>query len=132
MTDDLTPVRVAEMAAAATPGPWRSPTKSTGHVFTDGSRADIGVTLICEVGAYNDKALLPFNKDRWDADRTLIAAAPVMATLIAKLAAENERLRSDMRAAVAMLQDGKPAKTRKLNALLILVNPLEGADHAHG
>ncbi len=45
--------------------------------------------------------------------------------LIASLKAEIERLRANMRAAVSILQEGKPAKLRDINALLKLVAALE-------
>ncbi len=79
MTDTITPQQVAELAAAATPGPWASPTKNTGHVFADGSCATTGVTLICRVGDYGDKDLLPFNKARWDAGPAAISPATATA-----------------------------------------------------
>lgn len=57
--------------------------------FTEGNwvvvNPDMGIiassadgTHICEVGAYGDADLLPYNKERWDADRALICAAKDM------------------------------------------------------
>jgi hypothetical protein len=51
-----------------TPGPWRY-VKNTGIVTSD--ECNIG-----HIGDFKDKELLPFNKDRWEADARLIAAAP--------------------------------------------------------
>lgn len=62
--------------AKHTPGPWR--TNTTGYVYCcvgDGTTAE-RVILVANVGAYRDKELLRVNKDRWDADARLIAAAP--------------------------------------------------------
>lgn len=52
-----------------TPGPWRVAGKRTGYIHGP----DVQV---CIVGNYRDTELLPFNKERWDADARLIAAAP--------------------------------------------------------
>jgi hypothetical protein len=51
-----------------TPGPWRY-VKNTGVVTSD--ECHIGY-----IGDFKDKELLRFNKDRWEADARLIAAAP--------------------------------------------------------
>lgn len=59
-----------------TPGPWRVAGKASGHITYAGTDRDIGSVQIATVGAYRDKELLPFNRDRWDADARLIAAAP--------------------------------------------------------
>ena len=57
-----------------TPGPWRVVGKASGYIMApDGP----SVVQVGTVGAYRDKELLPFNKERWDADGHLIAAAPV-------------------------------------------------------
>lgn len=50
-----------------TPGPWRY----TGHGYVNASDC-----RICQVGDFEDKELLPFNRKRWEADSRLIAAAP--------------------------------------------------------
>jgi hypothetical protein len=51
-----------------TPGPWRV-IASVGIVAAEDCH-------VCHVGDFADKALLPFNKDRWLADARLIAGAP--------------------------------------------------------
>ena len=100
MTDDLTPARVAEMAAAATPGPWETDPEEdlcwmqqpriTAMEYHKGFNQAL-LTNIAVVGNAD-----PDDQGQWYANATLIAAAPAMATLIAKLAAENERLRGLM------------------------------------
>lgn len=62
--------------AKFTPGPWRVAGKHSGYIVYAGSDPEIGSVQIGQVGAYRDKQLLPFNKERWDADCALIAAAP--------------------------------------------------------
>jgi len=59
-----------------TPGPWRVAGKASGRIHYAGSDPEIGTVEIAIVGDYRDKELLPFNRDRWDADARLIAAAP--------------------------------------------------------
>lgn len=53
-----------------TPGPWKG-YGHTGYVYGP----DV---VVCRCGDYQDKELLPFNKERWAADVQLIAAAPTM------------------------------------------------------
>jgi hypothetical protein len=66
-----------------TPGPWRY-VKNTGVVTSD--ECHIGY-----IGDFKDKELLRFNKDRWEADARLIAAAP---ELLEALEATLDRSRS--------------------------------------
>jgi hypothetical protein len=61
------------MSEKYTPGPWRIAGTATGYITNTGKGGRVQVAV---VGAYDDKELLPFNKERWDADARLIAAAP--------------------------------------------------------
>lgn len=61
------------MSEKYTPGPWRIAGTATGYITNTGKGGRVQVAV---VGAYDDKKLLPFNKERWDADASLIAAAP--------------------------------------------------------
>lgn len=62
------------------PGPWR--TNNFGFVYAPDD--EFHETLVARVGAFQDKELLPFSRERWTADANLIAAAPEMlASLIA-------------------------------------------------
>ena len=65
MNDELQ--ELGRLADAATPGPWRA-IKSVGIVTAKDCH-------IGHIGDFNDKELLPFNKDRWRADAEFIAAA---------------------------------------------------------
>jgi hypothetical protein len=56
--------------------------KLTGYISAPDGKDGKSIVQIAEVGAYRDKELLSFNKDRWDADSYLIAAAPQMAEYI--------------------------------------------------
>ena len=77
MTDLLSEDELAGLKAladAATPGPWYHP--CLGIIRHDGSAdPNMGVVDIGSVGDYRDKELLPWNKERWDADAAFIAAA---------------------------------------------------------
>jgi hypothetical protein len=56
----------------STPTPWRVAGKASGYIMgTDGT----GWVQVAVVGAYHDKEIRPFNKDRWDADAALIVKA---------------------------------------------------------
>lgn len=57
------------------PSPWRRAGEHSGHIWApDGD----GVVQVAIVGAYSSLDMLPFNKERWDADANLISAAPEM------------------------------------------------------
>jgi hypothetical protein len=60
-----------------TPGPWRF---ITGYIMGSDGVGPYGPreVQVGTVGAYRDSELLPFNKERWDADGALIAAAPAL------------------------------------------------------
>jgi hypothetical protein len=59
-------------SGAHTPTPWRVAGKASGYIMgTDGT----GWVQVAVVGAYHDKEIRPFNKDRWDADAALIVRA---------------------------------------------------------
>jgi hypothetical protein len=59
-------------SGAHTPTPWRVAGKASGYIMgTDGT----GWVQVAVVGAYHDKEIRPFNKDRWDADAALIVKA---------------------------------------------------------
>lgn len=60
-----------------TPRPWRFLT-NVGYVMGSDGTGPFGPreVQVGTVGDYRDKELLPFNKDRWDADGRLVAAAP--------------------------------------------------------
>ncbi len=59
-----------------TAGPWRA--AKSGYIFGP----DVQVA---NVGDYKDRELLPFNKERWDADARLIAAAPELLAALREL-----------------------------------------------
>lgn len=65
-------------ASRFTPGPWRVAGKASGIIRRDrqGDGDKFGNVDVASVGDYRDKELLRFNKERWDADAALIAAAP--------------------------------------------------------
>lgn len=69
-----------------TPGPWRVAGKASGYIAYAGTDPEIGSVQIATVGAYRDKELLPFNRDRWDADCALIAAAPALYEALRQIA----------------------------------------------
>jgi hypothetical protein len=55
-----------------TPTPWCVLGKNTGYIDGTDGKGWVGVA---KVGDYRDKELLPFNKDRWDADCAFIVRA---------------------------------------------------------
>lgn len=59
-----------------TAGPWKVVGKATGRIHYAGTNKDIGSVEIARVGDYTDRELLPWNRERWDADCRLIAASP--------------------------------------------------------
>jgi hypothetical protein len=87
MTNTLTPARVAEMAAKATPGPWRDGETILCAFSEKVSHASLG--LIAVVGNADRQITQRYAKH----NAAFIAAAPDMAALIATQAAEIERLR---------------------------------------
>lgn len=83
--------RIVELGSKATAAPWRRVGK-TGYINgrdDTASRRDAEVR-VADVGAYRDKGLLRFNRDRWDADLDFIAFTRNHAPA---LAAEYLRLR---------------------------------------
>ena len=107
---DLTTARLEELLAAATPGPWRAPTKNTGHVWGVDNSPGLnppGTVEVAQVGAYRDKELLRWNRARWDADKALIALSPSLAARVIELEAEAkaERLRLASAALEALVID---------------------------
>ena len=53
-----------------TPGPWRA--GPGGRILAPEPQT----VLVCRVGAYDDPELLPYCRERWQADAQMIAAAP--------------------------------------------------------
>ena len=82
---------IRELMGRITQGPWKH-VKNTGVITYDGSDRAIGSVHICGVGAYRDKDLLPFNKDRWDADARAIALLPELLALAAAVDEEEHAL----------------------------------------
>lgn len=104
MSSEFTPARLEQLLAAATLGPWRAHVSNTGHVWgVDDyvSREPHGSVEVAQVGAYRDKELLPWNKERWDADTALIALCPSLAARVIELEAENARLMALLRKIIA-------------------------------
>jgi hypothetical protein len=66
-----------------TPGLWEIVNRDMGIVASS-----VDGTHVCEVGAYGDSTLIPFNKARWDADKTLISAAPDLYEALTKAIAD--------------------------------------------
>ena len=67
----------AERKEKFTPGPWSCTNVyhpqgiPSGHVFSE-------IVNVAIVGDYPNKEIAKYNKERWDADKNLIAAAPDM------------------------------------------------------
>lgn len=59
-----------------TPGPWRVFGKKSGYIVAPDGKDGKSIVQVAEVGAYRDEELLPFNKERWDADALLTSSAP--------------------------------------------------------
>jgi hypothetical protein len=82
---------VERKSGAHTPTPWRVAGKASGYIMgTDGT----GWVQVAVVGAYHDKEIRPFNKDRWDADAALIVrAVNAFDPLVSALERAREELR---------------------------------------
>ena len=93
VTPDLTPARLEQLLAAATPGPW--------HV--DGLHTSAVIVRMSEHAwrrvAETDTAL--FHNPNWRADTTLIALSPALAARVIELEAENARLMALLRKIIA-------------------------------
>lgn len=97
MTTDIKHLR--KLLAAATPGAWRVFGKETGVVGRYESDA-VGSVEVGKVGDYRDKELLPYNRERWDADAALIVEAR---NALPGLLDEVERLRAGLKDALHAL-----------------------------
>jgi len=80
----MTAEQLEELLEKVTPGEWRVAGKSSGYIVSDSESV-----VIAAVGDYRDDELLPFNRDRWDADCALFALAP---TLAAEWLAQRRRI----------------------------------------
>lgn len=83
------------MSDLHTPGPWRALClKQYTRVTRDsqGRGDETGSVQICHIAGPEEADLRPFNKDRWEADARLIAAAPDMKAEIERLRASNAEL----------------------------------------
>lgn len=80
--EDVRAVRSDESAVGFTPGPWRALClKKYSRVVRDsqGPGDETGSVQICHIAGPQDEGyagMRPFNKERWDADARLMAAAP--------------------------------------------------------
>src|SRR5690349_11938399 len=83
------------MSAKHTPAPWRFLPK-VGYIMGTDKPGPFGpgVVQVGTVGAYRDKELLQFSKERWDADGRLISAAPDL--LAALKALQLQALQSEL------------------------------------
>lgn len=71
-----------------TPGPWRA--GPGGRILAPEPQT----VLVCRVGAYDDPDLLPYCRERWQADARLIAAAPELLNALERLFDEYEDRRA--------------------------------------
>lgn len=77
-----------------TKGPWRVFGKNTGYIAAPDGVDGKSIVQVAEVGSYRDGELLPYNRERWDADAHLIAAAPDLAEA-ARIAIQLASIASD-------------------------------------
>lgn len=76
---DLAVVRTSGGGVGFTPGPWRALCKThyTRVVRDRQARGDqVGSVQICHIAGPAESDLRPFNRERWESDARLIAAAP--------------------------------------------------------
>ena len=75
----LTPRVETKVPSKHTPGPWRA---LCGKHFTrvmrdsQGPADQTGTVQLCHIAGPEEDGLRPWNKDRWEADAKLMAAAP--------------------------------------------------------
>ena len=97
MSSDLTPARLEELLAAATPGPWHVDGLHTSAVIV--RMSPYAWRRVAETDAST------FHNPNWRADAALIAFSPALAARVIELEAENARLRE---ALGDMLDDCEP------------------------
>lgn len=69
--------RARELERQATPGPWRA--VAGGNIHAPDGPNGTSCVHVATVGDFLDEELLPFNKDRWQADqRTIVIARNVL------------------------------------------------------
>lgn len=111
MTDTA---QLRAMLAKMTPGEWSVAGKTTGYISCSGDPKTVGYVHIATVGAYQDKELLRFNRDRWDADAAgivaLVNAAEPMLAEIEALRAEVARLHKQQAERRARLKEARMIK----------------------
>ena len=71
---------MSEFEFRGTPGPWRT-ISSKVHIVSDNGPGNV---VVCRTGLYGQQGEeIKGTRDRWEADAQLIAAAPLMLSLIA-------------------------------------------------
>lgn len=74
-----------------TQGPWRA-VPNTGRIHAEVGGSTVQVAT---VGDYRDSEILPYNKERWNADAALIAAAPDLLSALKEIAKGEGRYSRD-------------------------------------
>ena len=92
-TDKAPNLPKGESRMTHSPSPWRRAGENSGHIWApDGD----GVVQVAIVGAYSSRDILSFNRERWDADARLIAAAPEMLAALERVAEWAEHTGNDI------------------------------------
>lgn len=93
MSSEITPERLEELLAAATPGPWAQ--HLVDETLVTASNQEVATTYFGE--GYDE------HPKRKAADAALIALSPALAARVIELEAENARLREALSAAIGYM-----------------------------